>query len=431
MKHSLSVFLGTCLALAGAGKSAEGIAAEILDTRHSFDWVQLGSYAVPADSEINPDNSIFLIPQWRASSEMRPNLRVIIKESLQIIARPRFRLELSKTQANKSWQKEELKVSSRWNELYGAYQAAPNLGVSYGLQNFQWGEAESLSPSNRIFHETGLTRNSVTEIRGKHLVKVNYSIGQNWSTVGLLETEDNGEEAFQAGEKFERKLLVKQEYATQSGGAYLGLVFGTAESSRPWFGEYGSLMLGDVVSVYFDASHARGSKALYPTTDSVTGIPQGFTQAKLNETKIYTLAVVGAKASLEKGAEVRTEYIYNQSGYSADELAQGVQLASTPSPLQEAFLAAYAAPGLEVPGKQYAYVSGRMPDLGPGDKIAVSARYLHSLTDQSGSAFMNMDWSTSNEGMFFLGGSFSHGKKDSELNRFLNASMFLGHRQSW
>jgi hypothetical protein len=183
----------------------------------------------------------------------------------------------------------------------------------------------------------------------------------------------------------------------------------------------------DGFSVYFDASHRKGSDALYPQVLRPGEIV--FAPARAADDRIDTLLVAGARYTFASGDDLRLEYVHNDAGYNQENLdlaTAAVGLARDP-----ALVAAYAAPGLDLIGRDYLYASLRFPDLGASDAWNASVRYLVSLHDHSGTLFGSTEWIASDNLLVFLLGVASHGDDDQELTRLVRASGFLGAQYSW
>ncbi len=257
---------------AGADEGAPPAAAPGFSFHGRLEWLSAASTTAYRDTAVNPANDVLRVPQASAQTELRPDLRIELgDELLRVVARPRLLLEGSRARTAGVWRAEETDASAEWLELYGSWRVSEQLTVAYGLQNFQWGPAELLSPSNRIFHETGFTRDPLYAVRGKHLVRVNLSAGRAFSAVVLAEVRANDDAPFVAGEPFEPKAEAKLEWSAPGGRGYVGVTGGAGQRSRGFFGEYGALSLTDGLSVYADAVHQAGSRAWYPVFIPVPG----------------------------------------------------------------------------------------------------------------------------------------------------------------
>jgi len=424
-------YLLVCAIGAGVAGAQEIGAAETERTpityRGSIEWISAVRWVEPAETTLNPGNRRLAIPQVGAHTEVRPHLRVDFGSRWTAVARPRGVVSAQWAWTGDGGRTATRDASANWTEAYVMWRPGDAVHVTYGLQNFGWGPAELLAPSNRLFHETGVFRDPLYYVRGRHLLRVNLSAGRSWSAVGLAELGNNGEDPFVAGERFRRQGQVKLEYSDPSGRGYAGATLGGREDARPWFGEYASVSLTDGLSVYVDATHARGSRAWYP----VRG-PDGraaFAQRDLARERWRTLAVAGLRYTFAAGPDARLEYVHQDAGYSAEEFRLAAQAAT--AALSPEGVAPFIAPGLEFAGRRLAYVSLRIPDLPPQRHLALHARYLRSFTDGSGVAFLTASLEAADAVILFASASLAHGRAAAEFSRLARGGALLGTVWTW
>ncbi len=421
-------------------------AASGLTARARLEWITAAGSVVPRDTAVNPGNANLLLPQSAASSELRPELRLEYAGQLDAVARPRLLVEIQKPQADGVWRPEKLDARSEWIDIYASWRYDDHLTVAYGLQNFQWGPAELASPSNRIFHETGFARDPLYIVRGKHLARVNLSFGKEWSAVVLAEVRSNGEPSFVAGEPFDPKAQAKLEWSAPSGRGLAAVTAGAGPRTRGWFGEYGSVSLTDGLSLYADAVHQLGSRALYPVLFMTSTSPDATTRYAFVHTEarsgLQTLALGGVRYTFKGGADVRLEYMFDQAGWTPAQLALASHAASSPqctsfggglfcTPPSPETIAAWLDPGFEILGRQHAYVSLSLPDLPPQKKLLVQLRYLLSLEDGSGVAFATASFAATDTVVVFASVAGTHGDDHGALSRLAAASATAGVVVSW
>jgi hypothetical protein len=418
------------LVLVCAPARAQEVGEAGLAFRGRLEWISAAQGTAPRDTGVNPGNAVLRLPQVAAQTELRPDLRLERGADLTLVARPRLLLEGSKARAAGAWQEEARDATATWLELFGSWRVDDRLAVAYGLQNFQWGPAELLSPSNRIFHETGFTRDPLYAVRGKHLVRVNLSSGQSLSAVLLAEVRDNGEDPFVAGAPFDPKGEAKLEWSAPSGRGYLGLTGGAGKVSRGFFGEYGALQLTDGLSLYADAVHQAGSEAWVPV--ALPGGAVGFVQA--NRLRgLRTLAVGGVRYTFAGGTDVRVEYVLDEAGWDRSRLALASRApaAAPPSPGQPAAVAAWLRPGFELVGRQLAYASLTLVDLPPARRTKVQARLLAALEDGSAAAFVTASHDATDAVVVFVSAAAADGARDAALSRLVRGMALAGAVVSW
>ncbi len=415
-----------------------------LEASGSFNWLNAVVYTALQESAVNPDNTVLATPTASFQSELRPNLKITSRD-LAFLVRPRVRFALFRTEIADNVKSEQTETSARWSEVFAQWTLSDSLLFAYGLQNYQWGPAESLSPSNRIFHETSQNKSVIYETQGKHIARVNLSLGRAFSSVMMAEVDEykqDGDTPHLAEQEFASTTLIKNEINWNSGADYLGIVVGARSGSKPWLGEYMNLTLPffDAITLYTDISHEHGSKAWYPkSTELIT--PEGptsvvsFEQSKTAESKIYTLAVAGTKYAFENGSEIHGEFIYNQAGYTEEEYDLAISGFRSKSPAQLQLLedntARFLAPGLELIGQRYAFFSASVPDFLTFKDFTFMLRALHALGDRSTSVYNSFEYTFATAGTMFAASTSNIGKADQELARFSKNTVMLGYRQAW
>lgn len=388
----------------------------------TVDWLMTGQAVATAESDANPDNRVLEIPRLILGTEARFDLRLDFERpALSLIARPRLQARVSWSGDGDDWSDRDADGVAEIVELYALWRASSSFTLAYGIQNFQWGPAESLGPSNRIFHQAGFDATPLTVWYGRHLVRANLSIGKSLSAVLLVEpTEplDNDLPAFRAGEAFAPKLMGKVELSTEDGGAYLGVTAGGDTDDGRWFGEYGMWEMFDGFAVYADAGHTRGRSVWIPAAS-------GWSLGR-DEESWLTILVAGLRYTFEGGVDLRLEYLHDDAAWSEDELARAVAVAAGAAraggPMAAALIGPYVAPGLELPGKDNLYASARFPDLGSGNRVTFSLRALANLHDGSAAGIAVGEWIVSDSAVVLLSLSATRGERDASLTRFFSIS---------
>jgi hypothetical protein len=394
--------------------------------RAGVEWISAARWLEPARTALNPGNRRFGLPQAWLQTEARPSLRLELGSRVIAVVRPRLVGTAQWTSVEGSPRRATQDASANWTELYVNWRPGDAVQVTYGLQNFQWGPAELLAPSNRLFHETGFFRDQLYYVRGRHLLRVNLSAGKAWSAVALAELTDNGEDPFTAGEPFRRQGQAKLEYSSPSGRGYLGGTVGARQGAPPWFGQYAAMALTEGLSAYADASHTRGSRAWYPVP-----VPGGaaFARRDIDAGAWRTLAVAGLRYTFAAGPDARVEYLYNGAGYAEREFALAAAAAASARSAEA--LAPYFSPGLEFTGRRLALVSLRLPDLPPRKRVVVHGRYLRSLADRSGAAFVTSSVDASGSLVVFASATVTHGGDAAEFSRLARATVVAGTVWTW
>lgn len=395
--------------------------------RVQVDWLAaVRASTAQDDSPLNPGNVRLRLPQLLAQTELRGNVRAQLGSRVQLILRPRVAGTAEWSWATRQPRTEAREAEAEFTEAYLAWTVADPVTITYGLQNFQWGPAELVAPNNRIFHETGVFRDPLYYVPGRHLLRVNVSAGRQWSLVALGELGASPDETFRAGERFARQALAKVEYSTADGASYAGVTLGATDGAPWWIGGYGSLALTEGLSVYADTSHTRGSRAWYP---DASARPPAFARPRVDERAWNTFAVVGARYTFARGDDLRVEWMSQQAGWSEHDLElafDAARFATSP----DAF-APYLRPGLEFLGRQFLLLSLRTPELPPRKRVEVQTRYLHAFTDGSRVLFVTSRLEASDRIVLFATGTLTGGPDYGEFSRLLRGSLVVGSSVTW
>lgn len=432
------------------GLAQAASASETLEFRGNMSWLNALQYTkLEPNSVFNPDNQTARLPAVTLISELRPEFKIISPQAITVLARPRVQMRAEQTTVDEQTSPTRGQSKALLNEAFIQWALSENLSFAYGKQYYSWGATESLTPSNRVFHETALARNALYEVRGKHLARLNFSLGRTASLVliGNYEAADD-EEVFVAEEAYAAQALAKAEINWNSGFDFFGIVLGGSEHGRSWLGEYISWSLPglDGFSIYADASHERGANVWYPQKKSaiMPGQPQQsivvMEKSQLTASRIYTLAVAGLRYDFENGITVRGEWIGNELGYSVDQ-SQTLRQAAAPRPLDQtglldpesakANLRRATARGSELPGRRYAYVSLLWPKVFNNADWQLTARTLYSLNDYSSSSYAAVEYAAGEAGTLFVATSYQAGERDSELHNLSSATHIAGYRHTW
>ncbi len=420
----LAALLGAEVAPEGA-RQLELAAAPALAFRGHLEWLSAGLGADLREGPVNPANRVLALPQLTAISELRPELRLEYGNQLTALLRPRLALQVERARVGGAWAAERSSASAEWIEAYASWRVDDSLTLSGGRQSFQWGPAELVSPSNRIFHTSGLYRDPLYLVRGKQLARVNVSAGRQWSAVLLAEVAPSGEAPFVADQPFESKAQVKVEYSGEGGDRYLGLTAGAGQRSRAWFGEYGTVPLVAGLTAYLDALHTVGRLAWYPVEDGAGGAT--FAQRGLEGRRLRTMVLGGLRYGFAGGADARLEYLFDEAGWDRSDLT----LASRAAAADPRLVGRYLAPGFELPGRRFAYLSVLLPDLPPGKRTTVQLRSLRSLTDGSGAAFATVSHAATDAVVAFASVAATYGNGLGALSALARSMATAGLIVNW
>jgi hypothetical protein len=430
----LPAFLAWILAAFFAFFSAGHVCFAEVKVLPSLEWINYGEKRNFQAGSINLEDPTSPNPDTLLVSELRPRFKVTL-DTLTLVVRPTVSQEVTSALKDKERLPEKSTSRSSLPEAFVSWNTSDHLQLTLGLQNYQWGAAETLNPSNRIFFDNVSNKGAFSTQVGKPIARVNLTAGQNFSLVLLTETEPVREQdrsVYRYGEEFQSKSMAKAEFSWSGSADYIGFVFGSRQTDGQWFGEYFNFDLYEGLSFYGDLSHERGSKAWYPQVSvAPSATPPGFVaqfdmlQLKEAEKRIYTLGVAGVRYAFEGGSDLRIEYLHNQAGYDKDErkiLAASkssfdpnvLSSSSSPSESVKNQIGRMSRPGLDFLGQKYGLISIRIPDLFDVKDLQWYVRYFRSLSDQSAQVYSSVDYQMTDHTALIVSAFGVHGSADSE-----------------
>jgi hypothetical protein len=302
----------------------------------------------------------------------------------------------------------------------------PDHQIRLGVQNFQWGPAELLSPSNPIFHFDQRQRWFFYQQRGQGLARWNWNLSSNWTVSAVSEFFQSSQETFIENEKFQPSGLLKTEFRGDSGQNYLGLTGGVTPTQHPFVGEYFAYYLSDAFSFYADARQTQGDNAYRPVLQP-TGFELQQTQKKSNQ--VQTFSAAGFR--YEGRADFRIEYIFNEAGLTKTQWQQTLLALALQSPFRLANQKKFDRSGHEILGTNLLYLSLRVPDLGKSQAYAVFLRNLHSLDDNSGDVQFSLERAFGNSLTIYAEATTFYGAPDSYFGSTIDWEGLLGVKWSY
>lgn len=373
------------------------------------------------------DQSPLAMPKQNVGLLLQENFRTQ-KNNIQWIFRPSVEVKQeSYSLYPETGTKNRIKLDARINELFLQKDLNSSWIVAVGLQNYQWGPAELMSPSNPIFHLATDSQDSTYQARGHTMLRLNYSPDGDWSFVSLFEFARNEEKDFIAGQDFSPKGLIKAEYRLPTATDYLGVSIGNEQMHDPFIGEYGNFTFDETFSVYFDIKHTAISRRYFPHTD-YGQVPR--MNLYTYHGSVYMLGVVGFRVEMED-FDFRWEEISNELGFSSSEIEQ-IGLSMSPlSPTAEQNQERFLYSGRELISKNYSYLSLRFPNLIRWLDSALSARVIQSHRDETGQATLNWEGTWRDNWTFFTNAQAAYGKKDGEMTLLYKGKLNTGIKYTW
>jgi hypothetical protein len=309
-------------------------------------------------------------------------------------------------------------------DAYGQWSNS-NHQLRLGIQNFQWGPAELLSPSNPIFAFDSSQRWFFYQQRGRSLAKWHWTIDKSWAFSAVSEVANNGEVPPIENENFRANALVKLETRSSSGQNYIGLIAGVTPEEKTFWGEYFAYYFTDSFSIYNDSRFVRGNSAYFPVITS-TGVE--LQQTRSADSNYYPLAITGFR--WETSTDLRLEYVYNEYGMSRSDWQQTLFSIIAPTPYQIANQKRFERNGHSIPGKNLLYLSWRVPDLGPRGIYSLHLRALRSLDDQSGNLQSALERSLGEAFTVYASAAQFYGASDSFFGSSIYYELVAGLKWS-
>lgn len=394
--------------------------------KNTFETYLSAGAAQVSDSTLNPDNRRLSLMQKFASLDLRDDFSLSYRDDNRLVLRPRILLNTGEAQHTNP--QEAKTISTGKIDLTDAFyesQLFPSFSVTLGLQVYQWGPAELLSPSNPIYHFNTSQRSFFYKEKGHVLARANLTWG-NLSLVALSEVASNNEAYWISEKKFSPQSLLKSEWRFENPSNYAGLVVGQQEQQHAFVGEYFVFYPTEAFSVYFDARHSQGITAYTPQLGS--GGLYVMAEDELLQDQTITLATAGLR--YEGPVDLRLEYISNQAGYTSAELKNAKLAVTQVSPYLAANISRFYRSGLELPGANYLYASARFPDFWSLRDVNLYLRYLMSLQDSSGSFQINFDKVLTESLVGYFESSTAQGNRDDELALFNRWQIVTGIKWS-
>lgn len=319
------------------------------------------------------------------------------------------------------------KVDGRLNELYYQEESSSELIWALGLQNYQWGPAEFLSPSNPLFHFSHEAQEPMYQARGHTLLRLNYSPSGSWSLVSLFEVAPNEEKEFIYKAPFEPKGLLKGEFRFSNPTDYAGLTIGKEQKGDLFIGEYANVTFDEVFSVYFDLKQTQVSHRYYPHID-YGQIPR----MNLHDyhDSVYMLSLIGIRWE-EEDFDFRWEEVSNELGFSNADMEMVAASMLMDGPFIEDNQKSFLYSGRELPSKGYSYFSLRLPNLISWLDSSVTLRGIQSHRDNSGQGTLHWEGTAGDHWTFFLNAKVAYGKKGSEMRTLFDNQGNAGLQFIW
>ena len=448
--HNLLLIL-ECLLLIVFNHDALG---REIATKASFSVISGIQYAHILDVPGNSNNAVLRIPNQRFFLEARPDASLDY-DILKIMLRPRGvytwdRIEYASSLGSAPAKKTIEHSDGYLSEGFAILDLTESASLTLGRHNFQWGPAESLSPSNFIFHETVADRGVFFEAPGKDLVRLNYTPFKALSAVTLFELHENRDvNPYGAFQSFRPSALLKLELSWSGGAEYAGFTIIRHEAqlsredsqksswkSRISWGEYFNVTVPfiDGLSFYGDLGHQRGSSGWYPSADPGTKIPT-FSKKYLESTTLKTTSVLGIRYDFIEGEILRLEYLRDEHAYGASEkkLATQALIPTSPEDLARIRrnLEAYWNPGIDMRSPEAYFISYTVPNAFNIKGFILLARQSWEPIGSSSWFYFSSEYRIGDSGTLSYSGMLTAGAREGGLRGTRSPSHTFAYRHDW
>jgi len=304
----------------------------------------------------------------------------------------------------------------------------PSCIVSFGKEKLLWGPSMLSSPSNILFKDTEKA-NPFSEVEGKYLAKAVYMPNSS-VTVSLM--QESREEVDKQGNPLRQLNALKIDLMRSNYS--LSLIGYQRRGERFRLGSYGQWTASDALIVYYDGIVSRGTDELFPAEDQAAPLGGEFIRKHDTTGRLFTTITAGGSYTFLSGSTLSMEFLYNGTGYNAEEAVQyyrlrnnaadnysaGGALASvSKKTLAEALNA--GSPFL----RQY-YVMAQFQKREIRNIMDVMLRYIHNLQENSGQVSTIFEWNVADRIQFFNINTIGVGRRNTEFRSILSKSIMLG-----
>jgi hypothetical protein len=327
-------------------------------------------------SVFNPDNVVLKLPQAGYLLDLRPRMTASLS-GIELRLEPRARLSYDDAA--------EGEAEVFFTQAYADAALGAQLRLRLGVQNYQWGPAELLAPSNPFFRAKTAEQGYLFEQRGRVLARLDVALNESFNLALVAEPLGNGEDERPEGEDFEPRSMGRMDYQVAGTLNSAGLTAGKGPASTTFIGEYGTYYLSDAFSVYADLLQSSSAAAWQH--------------------------VLTGGVRFEARVDARLEYVFNGRGLKKQAFDEAAAVGAL----------ALLTVDRDLIGRHYLYHSLRVADW-PGSSASTSARILLSLEEASAILQVAYEqgfadrWTVFAEPTVFLGGRSS---RQAAFQRYL------------
>ncbi len=379
-----------------------------------FQWTELG---VKANSDNNPNNSIFELPEQRGLLELQPRLS-LDWEAISINVEPRLIYLNQKNDGDVNEHESEATV--RYWELNWL---SDNLTIGLSKTVMLWGPSVIFSPSNRYHHDNGSSSPN-NELLAREFIETNFYINDRWD----FELIANIGEGDQDISNFNSSADLRFNWIGDSSNASV-----QASWLNPGWGLGGSVQwtVNDGLLVYLDGLFAP-FKTIEQTVFEISN-PNSTLNSKYKDHHFRSVA--GLSYTFENGLNIALDYYYNGSGFEADTSQQLLEQSnqSVNQLLQTGFDSntvdfirdVNTLPSFSL-SKHYGV--SRISQNNLRGQFAVAYILIKNLDDHSRQHIVTLDCECGDRLSVFANANYLSGDTLTEFGRFFDSQLTLGLR---
>ncbi len=390
---------------------------------HRIEWINQSSFSQPAYSDLDVDNSHLRIKNVELTSQINLELKLTFFNSTSIVSRSHSFLmadqQLTKQTVPTSTYTQTRQIYH--SETFIRQDFNDELNASLGLINFQWGPAEFASFSNPLF-SISANKNLYTHINhGRKMAQLSYTPSAQLNLMYMYEFANNPLiEKLDHPDDFQATQLMKTEYISESdANNYVGITAFLKTDEKLKIGLYGQYQINEEFSIYTDTLFTQKNNQA-TNQDS---------ESNSNSSKDQYQAIFGFRHSGDW--DKRFEYIKNSNGLTTAELANTIDgIISLHQYLNTDFSKAFKN-GFPLYGKDYTYLSLRIPDAFSIADSQFYVRHLNSLQDNSSQAQVSFEWNVGESSIANIQYMQNLGQKNTEFNMTKSNQLVLAFKSIW
>lgn len=346
---------------------------------------------VEEDSAINPGN-LLALPRHEAQVLLRPDFNLTFRR-LELGVKPRYELSRRRTEAQQPGDTGLVRRTHNAshyfvNEGFVRYRLTDTLLVNAGRENLQWGPAALASVSNPFNANNG-RNNPNLELPGLDYVRAVY-VPTAALTISAIANVGAGR--LEHVGPYAKTYALKADYTGE--GHYASVLLSHRENGGSRIGFFGGWNVSEALLLHVEgnADQARDRAAGTPSDRQL---------------------LAGGAYTLENGASVTAEFLFNHSGCARGPIADCLRLRGTLTDPRHPF-------------NRRRYALLQYVDTKIRGNINLVGRLIRNLDDDSTQYVLNLEYELGDHWQLYLIPTLYRGRQQSEFRSLLGKSLFVG-----